>query len=83
MKLVTTATQHDLAALARFARLAQIASPLQNDPGAPGDSFIDRILQRQDDDAIKKAYLAAFVMEHFGRHTLDDFLRAQRQHKTR
>ncbi|MDQ3249757.1 MAG: hypothetical protein M3Q45_11200 [Chloroflexota bacterium] len=82
MSLVTGATQHDLKTLEQFARLAQIASPLQEEVGLPGDSFIDRILKRQDEDAIKKAYLAAFILEHFGRHTLDDFLRQQRPKKT-
>ena len=82
MKLVTTATQHELSALERFARLVQIASPLQDDQSGGSESFIDRIMKRKDEDEIKKAYLAAFVMEHFGRHTLDDFLRSQRQPKS-
>ena len=82
MKLVTTATQYDLGILERYARLAQIASPLQGEQGASEDSYIDRIMQRQMDDELKKAYLAAFILTHFGRDTLDDFLKAQRKGKT-
>jgi hypothetical protein len=81
MKLVTVAIQQELQALEQFARLAQIASPLQDDTAVSGDTYIDRILKRKDEDAIKKAYLAVFVLEHFGRHMLDDFLREQRTKK--
>ncbi len=79
MKLVTVAIQQELPALEQFARLAQIASPLQEDTTISSDTYIDRILKRKDEEAIKKAYLAVFVLEHFGRQMLDDFLREQRQ----
>jgi len=82
MKLVTAATQYDLGVLERYARLAQIASPLQGEQGTSEDNFIDRIIQSQRDEELKKAYLAAFILEHFGRDTLDDFLKAQRKAKT-
>lgn len=82
MQLVTSATQYDLDVLERYARLAQIASPLQEEQGASADSYIDRIMQRQMDEELKKAYLAAFILTHFGRDTLDDFLTGQRKVKT-
>ena len=55
---------------------------LQGEQGASEDNYIDRIMQRQMDEELKKAYLAAFILTHFGRDTLDDFLKAQRKAKT-
>lgn len=81
MQLVTTATEHDLDDLERFARMALIASPLQTAQGMPAEQFIDEILKRDSENRIKKAYLSAFILASFGRNTLDDFLKEQRTKK--
>lgn len=74
LKLVEQAMQHDLAALVRHARIALIASPLQENEGMPEDNYIDRILARELDDDVKKAMLAAFILQYFGRETLEEHL---------
>lgn len=79
MRLVTNATEQELGELEKYARLALIASPLQNEQGVPADAFIDKIMQRDVQDELKKALLASFVMSSFGRATLEDFLRTQRR----
>jgi len=81
--LVTSVTTYDLDLLEHYARLALIASPLQTEEGLPADSFIDAILQRQANEEIKKALLAAFVMANFGRDMLQDFIKEQRRKPTR
>lgn len=79
MKLVTRATDVDLAALEEYVRLAVIASPLPLDVGEPGQQYIDRIMQRDDPEKLKKAYLAMIILQFFDRATLDDMLRDQRK----
>lgn len=74
MKLVTRSTRLDLAKLESHARLLLIASPLQSD-GMPGSAFIDEIMKRADADEVKKALLAVFILTHFGRDALDEFIR--------
>lgn len=81
--LVTSATRYDIGLLEHYARLALIASPLQTEEGLPADSYIDAILQRQSNEEIKKALLAAFVMANFGRDMLQDFIKEQRRKPTR
>jgi len=78
MRLVANVTRQDLDALEHYARMALIASPLQSDQGVSADGFVDRIMQRDVHDELKKALLAAFVMSNFGRATLEDFLKSQR-----
>lgn len=76
MKLFTRAIALDLAALEKRVRLTVIAAPL---PPAVGDespdAFITRIMEREDDDDIKKALLAAFLLQYFDRTTLEDTLK--------
>jgi hypothetical protein len=79
MKLVARATELDLAELEKQARLAVISSPLPPGEGGPPDEFITRIMQREDPDEIKKALLAAFILQFFDRSTLDDMLRTRRK----
>jgi len=76
LNLVTRAIQLDLQELAQHARLALIASPLQADAGMPDDDYVDRILQRSAEDVEKKALLAAFILENFGREMLESHLQA-------
>lgn len=83
IQLVTSATNYDLATLERYARLALIASPLQTGDGLPAADFIDAIIARPGTEEIKKALLAAFVMTHFGRDMLQDFIKEQRRKPNR
>ncbi|MCP4209899.1 MAG: hypothetical protein GY764_00325 [Halieaceae bacterium] len=79
MKLVTRATKLDLSELEGKARVAVIASPLPTEGGGPPDDFINRIMAREVGDDIKKAMLAAFILQWFDRNTLDDMLKVQRR----
>lgn len=76
MKLFTRAIELDLAALEKRVRLTVIAAPLPPSTGDEGpDAFITRIMERADDDDIKKALLAAFLLQYFDRTTLEDTLK--------
>jgi hypothetical protein len=79
LKLVIEAMQHDLEGLAQHARVALIASPLQEAEGMPGDNYVDRVLKRNQNDDVKKALLAAFILENFGRELLQEYLEQQRK----
>jgi len=83
IQLVTSATNYDLATLERYARLALIASALQTGDGLPAADFIDAIIARPGTEENKKALLAAFVMTHFGRDMLQDFIKEQRRKPNR
>lgn len=78
MKLVTQATTVELAELEEYVRLAMIASPLPQVAG-DGQEYIDRIMQRDDPEKLKKAYLAMVILQFFDRATLDDMLRERRK----
>jgi hypothetical protein len=43
--------------------------------------WIDSLLQRDIDEDVKKAYLAASVMNDFTRGALDDFLRERKNRR--
>ncbi len=87
MQLVAQAVELDLRDLEKMARLAVIAAPLP--PGAPlhpspmGDDaprdFITLIMKREVSNDIKKALLAAFILEYFDRRTLEEMVRDLRK----
>lgn len=78
MKLVKQATGVDLRELEEYVRLAVIASPL---PAVAGDGqeYIDRIMQRDDPEKLKKAYLAMVILQFFDRAMLNDMLHERRR----
>lgn len=82
MQLVAQAVELDLKELEKKARLAVIAAPLtpktnasppQN--GEPPADFITQIMKREVSSDIKKAMLAAFILEYFDRRTLEEMVR--------
>lgn len=79
MKLVTQATAVELAALEEYVRLAVIASPLPPLAGESGQEYIDQIIQRDDPEKLKKAYLAMVILQFFDRAMLIDMLRETRK----
>lgn len=97
MQLVAQAVELDLRDLEKMARLAVIAAPLppktaKPTPPAAGDTpppdseeappdFITQIMQRKVSSDIKKAMLAAFILEFFDRRTLEEMVRDL--HRTR
>lgn len=80
-RLVMAAQRYDLAALEQMARLVAIAASLQTESGKTSDQYITEIMERQSEEAIKKAYLATFIINGYGRGTLDDLTRELRQRK--
>jgi hypothetical protein len=79
MKLVTQAVELSMSELEQYARLAIVASPLSAQSGGPpADEFITQIMQRDVKPDIKKAMLAAFILQFFDRTTLEELLRQQR-----
>lgn len=77
LTLISNATHLNLNTLERHARMALIASPLQEKQGMPPDRYIDRIRDHEGwSSEIKKAYLAAFIINNFGREVLLDALRS-------
>ena len=68
-----------LKTLERHARQALVLSPLQEEQKMPDDSYVDEIIQRQVDDAVKKALLIAVVLNYFGRDTLNDLIKKERK----
>jgi len=80
MMLVTRAVELNLADLERKARLAVIASPLPAQEGGVPDAYVTMIMDREDvGNDIKKALLAAFILQYFDRQTLVDLLKVQRR----
>ncbi|MCS7061478.1 MAG: hypothetical protein RMN25_09980 [Anaerolineae bacterium] len=77
MALVNKAIELDLAALEKQARLLIATAPLQG--GAEATQYVDQVLQRPDVEDIKKALLAAFIMNNFSRSALEDWVA---QHKS-
>lgn len=76
MKLVTRAIELDLAALEKHVRLTLIAAPLLPTTGdESADNYVSKIMEREVDDDIKKALLAAVLLQLFDRATLDDALK--------
>ena len=68
-----------LKTLERHARQALVLSPLQEEQKMPDDSYVDEIIARQVDDAVKKALLIAVVLNYFGRDTLNDLIKKERK----
>jgi len=92
MQLVAQAVELDLKELEKMARLAVIAAPLPpkaapapNADDTPSDSdeppadFITLIMKREVSNDIKKALLAAFILEYFDRRTLEEMVRDLRK----
>jgi len=80
LTLIGDATKLEIRTIERYARMALIASPLQEKQGMPASDFIDRILNEEKwSNEIKKAYLAAFIINNFGRQVLLDALRNERK----
>lgn len=80
LTLIGDATKLEIRTIERYARMALIASPLQEKQGMPASDFIDRILNEEKwGNEIKKAYLAAFIINNFGRQVLLDALRNERK----
>ncbi|HRI57330.1 MAG: hypothetical protein IAE85_17215 [Anaerolinea sp.] len=75
MQLVTRAIELDLAALERHVRLTLIASPLPITGDESTDNYVDKIMEREVDDDIKKAHLAMVLVQLFDRATLEDALK--------
>lgn len=70
-----------LKTLERHARQALVLSPLQEEQKMPDDSYVDEIMQRDADDAVKKSLLIAVVLNYFGRDTLNDLVKKERKDK--
>lgn len=81
MQLVTRALRLPLADLEKKARLAVIVAPLPTGQEGLSDDFVTKIMAREQDDEIKKALLAAFILEHFSRETLEEMLTERRSRK--
>jgi hypothetical protein len=76
MKLVTRAIELDLAALEKHVRLTLIAAPVLPITGdESAEDYVNKIVQREVDDDIKKALLAAVLLQLFDRATLEDALK--------
>lgn len=75
MKLVARAIELDLAALERHVRLTLIVAPLPITGDESTDSYVDKIMEREVDDDIKKAHLAMVLVQLFDRATLEDALK--------
>lgn len=82
-RLVIAATQYDLNVLEQLARTAAISEALQGKDTKSADEFITAILQQDRDETIKKAQLAAFIINRFDRATLDDLIREHRREQSR
>lgn len=81
MKLVTQAVELDLRDLEKQARYAVIAAPLPADEGGASEDFVTKIMAREASNDIKKALLAAFILQYFDRRTLEELLKDQRSKK--
>jgi hypothetical protein len=69
-----------LADLEKEARLAVIVSPSSGQDGQ-ADDFLNRIMAREQDDEIKKALLATFILTRFSRETLEEMLPERRSRR--
>lgn len=74
INLMSTALHQDLPALETFARRMIAFSPQVVDP-----AIVDQVLARQTTDEVKKAYLAALVMNTFTRSALEDFIKENKR----
>lgn len=95
MQLVAQAVELDLKELEKMARLAVIAAPLPPKAAKPAPAsdaddtppqnseppadFITQIMKREVSSDIKKALLAAFILEYFDRRTLEEMVRDLRK----
>lgn len=73
MALVNKAIELDLAALEKQARLLIATAPLQGGV-SEASRYVDQVMQRPDVQDIKKALLAAFIMNNFSRSALEDLV---------
>jgi len=81
-------TDCDLKDLEAHARRLCIAKPVpmsdehdeENINDEPCSRYIDDIMMRESDDE-KKMYLAAFIINYFGRASLEEFIRQQKRKK--
>jgi hypothetical protein len=69
------AQRYDLAALEQMARMAVIATPRAAQGGKTAEGFITEIVNQPREEPLKKALLAAFILNQFDRATLDDLLK--------
>lgn len=74
-RLVMAAQRYDLAALEQMARMAVIATPRAAQGGKTAEEFITEIVNQPREEPLKKALLAAFILNQFDRATLDDLLK--------
>lgn len=74
MKLVDRALKLPLADLEKKARLAVIVSPVPSGQEGLPDDYVNKIMARAQDDEIKKALLATFILTRFSRETLEEML---------
>jgi hypothetical protein len=72
MRLLRELTAMDLQELERLARMAVILSK-QADP-REALAFIDQIMEQREQREVKKAMLAANILNNFGRDTLEDIM---------
>lgn len=77
MRLLRELTAMDLQELERLARMAVILSK-QADP-KEALAFIDQIMEQREQREVKKAMLAANILNNFGRDTLEDILEQLRK----
>jgi len=79
MRLINRATEVNLSVLETKARNALIASPkAPAGDGAP-DAFVDKIMAKAGaKEEIKKAYLAALILEHYDRRLLEEMIKEAR-----
>lgn len=69
-RLLTKTLGYDLNDIEKYVRRMTAMSPQPVD-----SSYIDRVMQRPEDEEVKKAFLAAFLMNTFTRSAIEDFLR--------
>ncbi len=79
MQVVTRAFKLPLADLEKKARLAVIVDPLPSD--RPPDQYLDQVMARNLDDDLKKSLLATFILDRFGRETLEEMLGIRRSRR--
>jgi hypothetical protein len=77
-RLVAEALRCDLNEIVKYAHQMIALSPQPLDEKL---KWIDSLLQRDIDEDVKKAYLAASVMNDFTRGALDDFIRERKKQK--
>lgn len=80
-RLVIAAQRYDLAELEQMARLAVIAAPRSVQGGKTAEEYITEIVEQSREEPLKKALLAAFILNTFDRATLDDLTKGLGQRK--